>query len=90
MIKHLNIKIFGRVQGVFFRYSAKDVADSFGINGFIRNEADGTVYMEAEGEESGLDEFLKWCKQGPEMAIIEKVEFNFSDSVQNFSGFNIE
>lgn len=84
------------VQGVFFRYSAKDVADGLGISGFARNEADGTVYVEAEGEEDNLNEFLKWCRQGPEtarptgrQAMIEKVEFNFSDSIKNFSEFNI-
>lgn len=78
------------VQGVFFRYSAKDVADGLGISGFVRNEADGTVYVEAEGEEDDLNEFLKWCRQGPEMATIERVEFDLSDEIKIFSGFNMK
>lgn len=86
-MKHLSIKIHGQVQGVFFRYSAKDKADELGINGFVRNEADGSVYIAAEGEENNLKEFLKWCKRGPEMAAIEKVESNFSDELKNYKKF---
>ncbi len=62
-MKHLNIKIHGQVQGVFFRDSAKQAADKLGIKGFAKNEADGTVYIEAEGEEAGLGKFLEWCRR---------------------------
>ena len=62
------------VQGVFFRYSAKEKAESLGIMGFARNEADGSVYIEAEGEEDALHTFLEWCKTGPASASVNKVE----------------
>lgn len=45
-MKHISIRIYGRVQGVGFRVSAQKKADELGITGFVRNEPDGTVYLE--------------------------------------------
>lgn len=61
MKKHFNIVIFGRVQGIFFRATAKEQADKLNITGFARNEEDGSVYIEVEGAEEKLDKFLGWC-----------------------------
>lgn len=88
MIKHLNIKIYGNVQGVFFRAAAQEQAESLGIVGFARNESDGTVYIEAEGEESALNQFLTWCHQGPPAATVEQVKVTEAQ-MENFSEFNI-
>lgn len=68
---HIAIKITGKVQGVGFRETTKYVADQSGIKGFVRNELDGTVYLEAEGERWELDAFVEWCNEGPDRAIIE-------------------
>ena len=73
-MKHLNIKIYGRVQDVGFRFGAKKKADELGIKGFIKNEPDGTVYIEAEGDGNVLDNFLEWCRKGPRFASVERVE----------------
>lgn len=86
MVKHLNIKIYGRVQGVFFRYSAKDTAEKLSVLGFARNENDNTVYIEAEGDEKNLDKFLKWCEIGPSIAKVDKVQI-IEGSMKNFSDF---
>lgn len=86
---HLNIKIFGRVQGVFFRYFSQLKAKELGITGFVRNEADGTVYIEAEGEKKALEQFLKWCENGPQSAKVEKIESSPAD-IRNFSDFIIK
>ncbi len=86
-MKHLNIKISGLVHGVFFRVSAKDEAEVLGLTGFARNEKDGTVYIEAEGEEESLDKFLKWCHDGPEAAQVEKVE-ETEGTIKNFKEFS--
>ena len=75
MLKHLNIKILGRVQGVFFRHSAKQKAEELNIKGFARNEPDGAVYIEAEGIEENLKQFLDWCHYGPLLASVKKLEF---------------
>ena len=74
MEKHFKIKISGQVQGVFFRASAKQKADSLKLRGFVRNEPDGSVYAEAEGEEHNLKSFVEWCKKGPQQAFVEKCD----------------
>lgn len=88
MIKHLNIKIYGRIQGVFFRATAQEQAESLGIVGFAQNMPDGSVYIEVEGEESKLDQFLNWCKKGPPLAMVEKIATSESQ-LKNFSEFSI-
>ena len=85
---HLNIKIFGKVQGVFFRETAKVKANTLEITGFIKNEPDGSVYIEAEGEDRAIDEFVKWCKIGPQTAKVEGVETELAD-YKNFREFLI-
>jgi len=87
-MKHLNIRVSGKVQGVFFRASARDVARSLGLNGFVRNEPDGSVYIEAEGRDRELSQFEDWCKKGPPHAQVSGVQIE-EGMVQNFQYFNI-
>jgi len=86
MRKHFDIRIFGFVQGVFFRVLAKERADEFGIFGFARNEPDGTVYIEVEGEEGALQKFSEWCKAGPEPAEVRSVKIE-EGAIKNFTEF---
>lgn len=72
-MKHLKVKIHGKVQGVYYRATTVEKARLIGVFGFVRNEKDGTVYIEVEGEEKKLDEFISWCHEGPERAVVEKV-----------------
>ncbi len=72
--KALILQVFGRVQGVGFRYYAQKKANEFGITGFIRNRPDGSVYIEAEGTENALDTFTYWCEEGPAWARVSRVE----------------
>lgn len=88
MKKHLNIKIHGLVQRIFYRATAKEEAGKLNIRGFARNESDGTVYIEAEGEKENLDKFIDWCKKGPPLAKVEKVETT-ETSLKNFSEFDV-
>ena len=74
MVKHLSIKITGQVQGVFFRASTKEQADALGVKGFVRNEPDGSVYVEAESDEMTLTMFLTWCRKGPPLAQVNHVQ----------------
>ena len=64
MLNHLNINLYGKVQGVFLRRTVEHEAERKGISGFVRNEKDGTVYIEAEGPEAVLNEFVSWLKSG--------------------------
>lgn len=88
MVKHLNIRIFGRVQGVLFRASTQREAQKFGINGFIRNETDGSVYVEAQGEDADLEKFVKWCQHGPVMAKVVRIETE-ETPLKQFSEFKV-
>lgn len=87
-MKHFNIKIYGLVQGVFFRAEAKEQADKLNITGFAKNLPYGSVYIEAEGEKKDLGQFLKWCYKGPNMAQVEKVIIS-EDKTKNFMQFKI-
>ncbi|MBI1768988.1 MAG: acylphosphatase [Bacteroidetes bacterium] len=87
-MKHLNIRVSGKVQGVFFRASTKEQAAIFGVKGFVRNESNGDVYIEAEGEEKQLQEFLKWCERGPNRASVDKVELE-EGPLKDFTYFEV-
>jgi acylphosphatase len=69
----LAIRVSGTVQGVFYRRSAASQAEELGLVGFVRNEPDGSVYIEAEGDESAIDAFLQWAEVGPPAAIVEDI-----------------
>ena len=87
MDKHLDIFVFGLVKGVGFRVSAKEVAENLGIRGYVRNEG-RFVFIEAEGSEESLENFIEWCHRGPEMAQVDKVDFK-EGHLKSFRGFNI-
>ena len=89
MKKHFNITVTGKVQGVYYRDSTKAVADQLGISGFIMNQADGSVYCEAEGEDFMLDSFIDWCQEGPERAVVEAVTHTESE-MKNFNNFLVK
>ncbi len=72
-MKHISIIVSGKVQGVFFRISTEKEAKKIGVTGFVRNEKDGTVYIEAQGTEKQLDDLVEWCKRGPDRARVDAV-----------------
>lgn len=76
MVRHYNITITGRVQGVSYRANALKMALALGIQGFVQNQSDGSVYCEAEGEEDMLTRFIQWCHHGPELARVDYVSVN--------------
>jgi len=88
MIDRWCIRVSGRVHGVFFRASARAAALDMDIKGFVRNEPDGTVYIEAEGAEGNLERFLEWCRHGPEHAKVHEVHVTKADSI-GFTSFEI-
>lgn len=73
-MKHINIRVTGKVQGVSFRETTKAIADQMGVRGIVKNEKDGTLYLEAEGDDASLEVFEEWCNEGPDRAKIETVE----------------
>jgi acylphosphatase len=87
-MKHLDITVKGKVQGVFYRASTKAVADQLGIRGTVKNQPDGDVFIEAEGEPALLDMFLDWCKEGPEDAEVSALE-SHEGELKNYRNFEV-
>lgn len=78
----------GRVQGVSFRWTCRDVAERLGLAGWVRNAADGSVEVVAEGTERALAELVAWCRQGPPHAAVTDVE-EAVETVRGEVGFEI-
>jgi acylphosphatase len=87
-MKHLDITVNGKVQGVSFRISTKAVADQLRVKGIVKNQADGSVYIEAEGDDFELETFLEWCNEGPLQASVQNVEV-VEGEVKNYRNFEI-
>lgn len=85
-MKAVIINVKGKVQGVFYRASTKSKADELGVKGFVRNEPDGSVYIEAEGSAETIEHFVHWCKQGPPRAVVDHINVE-EQSVKNFNAF---
>ena len=68
------VLISGQVQGVGFRYMAKRKMVELGITGWVENLADGRVEAEFEGEENRIKEMVEWCREGPPLARVSRVE----------------
>lgn len=75
----VKLLIKGHVQGVFYRHSAKEKADSLGLKGWIRNVENGMVEAEVCGEKNMIKELVTWCRRGPERAHVEEVETFWQD-----------
>lgn len=83
------IHIRGYVQGVGFRWSASREARMLGITGYVKNMSDGSVYIEAEGSDDDLREFIEWCKTGPRAGYVETMETEKHPAV-GYLDFRIE
>ena len=72
-MKRFTILVSGKVQGVFFRASTEKMAKKIGLTGFVKNQSDGRVYIEAQGTPEQLEIFFDWCERGPERAEVSQV-----------------
>jgi acylphosphatase len=86
---HKRIQIQGTVQGVGFRYSARREAQRLGICGYVMNLSDESVYIEAEGPEPNLKEFIFWCHKGPPRAVIRSVSIE-NGTIAGYRDFGIK
>jgi len=82
MNKYIIIQISGLVQGVWFRQSAKDFADSIGLVGYAKNNTDKTVTIEACGNNEQLEKLISWCDKGSKMARVNNVEYSICDECE--------
>ena len=88
-MKRLEMQVLGRVQGVAFRWSTQRQAAAFDLTGWVRNLADGSVRIVAEGDADRLQLLLTWAKHGPDHARVDRVEADWSQAVGSFTNFEI-
>ncbi len=83
------VKISGKVQGVFFRATAKKIAEKNQLTGWVKNLSDGKVEAIVSGDKDGVEKFIAWCKDGPEKAEIESVDIIYIEE-KIFKEFSVE
>jgi acylphosphatase len=88
-MRHYTILVSGKVQGVFYRASTVEKAIELGLKGFAQNLPDGTVLIEAEGEEASLQALVEWCHKGPPRADVTSVQVT-EVKVQEYNFFTIK
>ncbi len=90
MNKQIILKIYGRVQLVLYRDSARRRAKKLKLTGWVKNEQDGTVKVVAEGEEKELKNFISWCYNGPILARVDKIDIQWREAAGEFNKFEIK
>jgi len=88
MKKSYRIRVSGKVQNVGFRFYTVKKAKEFDISGFVKNEMDGSVYIEAEGDPADLVTFTAWCRRGPQWARVDNLEIQ-ETPVMGYEGFTV-
>ncbi len=69
----VHIKISGKVHGVFFRATAKEIAEKNNLSGWVKNVSDGNVEVIVSGNKGNVEKFIEWCKDGPERAEVRNI-----------------
>jgi acylphosphatase len=87
-VNRARVVIRGHVQGVFFRDSARRLADREGVGGWIENRPDGAVEAVFEGEAEAVERLVRFCERGPRGASVERIE-RFDETPEGLTGFSI-
>lgn len=82
------LQVTGRVQGVWYRESCREVADRLGVAGSVRNRADGSVEVLAEGPPHEVEALVAWCRSGPPAAEVTGVEV-VEEEPEGLVGFRV-
>ena len=83
------VKVYGIVQGVFFRHNIRQRAQALGLKGWVRNVEDGSVEALFEGPQDKIQQMIKWCHKGPPGAVVERVEVQWEPYTGEFDDFRI-
>ncbi len=89
-MKHLSINVTGKVQGVYFRASTKQKADELGLQGTVMNLPNGSVQIEVVGTETTIEQFIKWCNEGPERAEVKEVNCIQIEELGAYTNFKVK
>ncbi|NOZ89106.1 MAG: acylphosphatase [Crenarchaeota archaeon] len=85
----VHLRVYGRVQGVFFRANMQRVAREHGVTGWVRNVPDGSVEAVLEGRRRDVEEVVKWALRGPPAARVERLVAVFEPYRGEYSDFVI-
>jgi acylphosphatase len=80
--------VTGMVQGVWFRETCRQEAESLGVQGWVTNRYDGRVEAVFEGEEAAVDRMVAWCHHGPRRARVDDVEVK-QEEPEGARGFRV-
>ena len=83
------VKISGRVQGVWFRQSTKQTADQFAVVGWVRNNPDRSVEAVFEGSRDNVQAVIDWCQKGPELARVDELQVTWGAASGEFHEFRV-
>jgi acylphosphatase len=86
----VHLKIHGKVQGVFFRATAKEKAQELELVGWVRNNPEGSVEIIAEGDREDLESYIAWCNSGPRNSRVDNVSVEWGNYEEEFENFKIE
>jgi acylphosphatase len=86
--ERLRARVQGAVQGVGFRYGVIQAAEKLGLKGFVENQPDGSVYVEAEGPSEKLDQLETFLRGGPRPARVEQIESERVEPTGEFGSFS--
>ncbi len=86
---HLEAVVHGEVQGVSFRYYTQQRARGLGLRGYVRNRADGTVQVVAEGPRAAVEELFAWLHRGPPMADVRSVDAAWGAPAGTWGSFEV-
>ena len=84
-----HVRLFGRVQGVGFRYSAVDEARRRRLSGWVRNLDSGGVEAVFQGPRAAVEDVVHWCNEGPDGAYVREVRVSWDEPTEPVSGFEI-
>ncbi|KQV05637.1 MULTISPECIES: acylphosphatase [unclassified Kitasatospora] len=82
------VVVTGEVQGVFFRDTCRRTAQEYGVAGWVRNLADGTVEAVFEGEAAAVGQLVAWAERGPSQAVVDRVTVR-QEEPEGLTGFEI-
>lgn len=89
-MKAFKATVSGKVQGVWFRDSTRKEAVKLNVVGWVMNKPDGTVYLEAEGEEEQLNQLIKWLNVGSRYSRVDNVEIEWIEPTNSYSTFEMK
>lgn len=89
-MERVSLRISGSVQGVFYRFFVQKLAHELDVVGWAQNNSDGSVAVVAEGPRVALEQLVDQCRQGSDMASVDDIVVEWSDTVEGFSDFEIK